>query len=121
MTEHVNNSGVACVFVLRLSFSDFSSLFSVELFRVCMFVWMYVPQGLQLSVLFVGFFFLDDLHLLFELLGVCLLACFRCFFLQLFLLLFLFFCFLCYPEALSFSCSCCSVSFSYPEALSAAT
>ncbi|KAH9568755.1 hypothetical protein CY35_03G094000 [Sphagnum magellanicum] len=95
--------------------------FPVEPFCVCMFVWMYVPQGLQLSVLFVGFFSLDDLHLLFELLGLCLLACFRCSSLQLFLVLFLFFCFLCYREALSFSCSCCSVSFSYPQALSAAT
>ncbi len=70
--------------------------FPVELFRVCMYECVYVPQGLQLSVLFLGFFFLDDLHLLspFELLGLCLLACFRCFSLQLFLLLFLFFCFL---------------------------
>jgi len=68
VTEHVNNSGVACVLFLFF-FSDFSSLFPVEQFRVCMFVCMYVPQGLQLSVLFVGFFFLDDLHLLFELFG----------------------------------------------------
>lgn len=120
VTEHVNNSGVSCVFVLRFPFSDFSSLFSCWAVS-CIYVCMYVPQGLQLSVLFLGFFFLDDLHLLspFELLGVCLLACFRCFSLQLFLLLFLFFCFLCYPESLSFSCS--SVSLSYPEALSAAT